>query len=138
MIDIDLLEDGKFVSKEPRDWTEHSPHLTSQQAQTIYHGVGETIKGDCMRPSRVIRCIRLLPNPAVPQSSAAIQNTCSKTIELDSISTKDPRCGLVLIADEERVVQPVQNVRSPLLKFSINLTQREEGYKFLLEVCQED
>lgn len=67
-----------------------------------------------MRPPRVIRCVCLLFDPLVPVVAIPIESARAMPVKDDLVTTKDESRRLVLIANVERVLEPVLNVGAPL------------------------
>lgn len=67
-----------------------------------------------MRPAGIVGRIRLLFYPLIPSVAITIERAHAVAIDPDIITSEDKRSRLVLIADIQRVVQPVLNVSTPL------------------------
>lgn len=109
----------------------HGPHLTSQESQTLHHGIGESAEGDLVRSTRVVGCIWLLHDPLVPVVSVSVQCTDAMAIDPDIVTPEDERRRLILVANRKRRVQPVLDVSAPLL----GQTPRNNGSQFDSQVA---
>lgn len=92
------------------------PHLTSQEPHALDHRVRQAIESDGVWATRIVGRVRLLSNEAVPIITVAIEGALPMPLESDPIPAQYEGCRLVLIPHWDRVVQPVRDVRSPLMK----------------------
>lgn len=67
-----------------------------------------------MRPSGVIRLVRLLADERIPHISISIQRAHSAATHPHILAAKHKRRRLVLVADRQGVVEPVLNIGAPL------------------------
>ena len=69
-----------------------------------------------MWPPRVVRRIRLLANPLIPIVPIAVERTDAVAVDVNVVSAHNQRRRLVLVAHWQRMVQPVHNIRTPLVR----------------------
>lgn len=77
----------------------HGPHLTPQEPQTLYNGICQSVEGNLVGTTWVVRCVGLLSDPLIPVVSIAVECANSVAINADIVASKDERCGLVLVSN---------------------------------------
>ena len=71
-----------------------------------------------MRPSGEIGLVLLMRDKLIPSISVAIQGAGAMAVNVNVVSAHDESGRLVLVADIERVLQPVLDICAPLLIIS--------------------
>lgn len=66
-----------------------------------------------MRSSRKVRPIRLPTNKGIPHISIPIQLPATITLDPHILPTQHKRSRLILVANRQRIIQPVLHVRTP-------------------------
>lgn len=67
-----------------------------------------------MRSSRKIGLVCLLRDEFVPGIPVSVEGSVAVAVNLYLVTAEDKRRGLVLVADLERVLEPVLNIFAPL------------------------
>ncbi|KAG9967200.1 pectin lyase-like protein, partial [Aureobasidium melanogenum] len=91
---VDVFEKNVFAVNDG-----HGPHLRVHETGTQEGAIFGSSDGNLVRSAR-----------ATPK---AIESSISMTIPIDVLSTKQPSRGLVLVANRQRMVEPVRNVGIP-------------------------
>ena len=87
------------------------PHLAADKPQALKLWIRGVCNGQRVRAAWVIG---LSIRKRVPDISITVKSAISMAIEGNLISADDPRRGLVLIANGERMVEPVVYICAPL------------------------
>ena len=97
-------------------WQEdqNSPHLASEKGKVPDDRVGKTVEGNSMRSTRVVGAVLLLLDPFVPDVPVAVQGASAVPVDDNVVSTEDESSRLVLVADIQRVLEPIINVLAEL------------------------
>jgi hypothetical protein len=87
VVDENVLENAVMRAN-----NRHSPHLAPQKVYTFHNGIRQTTESNLVRSSRVVRRVRLFPNPLVPIVSIAVESAGSMAVDLEIVSTEDECC----------------------------------------------
>jgi len=86
----------------------HGPHLTLKEIQALKGRICGIGDGQLMRPPGIVRPS---VDETIPCISVAIEGTSAVSIERNAISTKSPSSTLVLISNDQRILQPIVQIR---------------------------
>lgn len=67
-----------------------------------------------MWSTRIVARIWLLPDPFIPVVAVAVKGSLAMAINAHLVASKDERRGVILIANLDRIFQPVVDICAPL------------------------
>lgn len=88
----------------------HGPHLTLHESDTLEHAIGNASIGDLVRSPRIVVGS---VDELIPRLSVTIQRTIAMTVPMDITTAEKPSTALILVADRQRMIEPVGDVRVP-------------------------